>query len=69
MDGNNLSHLISEAELLEALRLPAGRAGKQRLRRWLENEPSVKVWKLRNHKLFCLPEVMERLEVRSLEDS
>lgn len=54
--------LITESELLTILRLPETRSGKRRFRRWLRNA-SIKSWRLRNLRLFSLPDVLIAMEV------
>lgn len=54
--------LITESELLTILRLPETRSAKRKFRRWLRSA-NVKSWRLKNLRLFSLPEVLVAMEV------
>jgi hypothetical protein len=62
MNDQNQPLLITESELLQILRLPETRSGKRRFRRWLRSV-NVKSWRLKNLRLFSLPEVLVAMEV------
>lgn len=62
MNDQNQPLLITESELLQILRLPETRSGKRRFRRWLRSS-TIKCWRLRNLRLFSLPEVLVAMEV------